>query len=60
MFYSRCIKTVCFGSETSYLGPKIYLHVQDEFRGLDNVVSFKVAMKKWKLTNCPCYLDGNN
>ena len=48
-----------FGSETSYIGPNIWVLVPDEFRSLDTLVSFKVAIKKWKLNNCPCHLANN-
>ena len=48
-----------YGSETSYIGPNICMLVPDEFRSLDTVVSFEVAIKKWKPNNCPCCLANN-
>ena len=56
-FHSRHIRTFHFGSETlSHLAPKIWELVPEEIKELESVTSFKNAIKKWKLANCPCRL----
>ena len=57
MFHSRHIRTFHFGSEMlSHLAPKILELVLEEIKELESVTSFKNAIKKWKLANCPCRL----
>ena len=56
-FHSRHIETVHFGSEMlSHLAPKIWELVPEQIKKLESVASFKNAIKKWKLANCPCRL----
>ena len=47
----------------SYLGPKIWNIVPEEFKHKKSLNSFKECFKMWVPTNCPCrlckvYLDG--
>ena len=47
----------------SYLGPKIWYIVPEEFRNKKSLNSFKESTKMWLPTNYPCilckvYLDG--
>ena len=56
-FRSRPVRTVNFGSETlSYLAPKIWELIPENFKTLESVASFKTAIKKWKPDNCLCRL----
>ena len=50
-------------SKISYLGPKIWDIVPDEFKNKNTLKSFKESIKMWLPTNCPyrlckVYLDG--
>ena len=58
-FFTPGVLKLYFGSETSYIGPNICGLIPDEFRSLDTIVSFKVAIKKWKPNNCSCCLANN-
>ena len=55
---------VFHGTESiSYLGPKIWDIVPEEFKHKKSPNSFKKSIKLWVPTNCPCrfckvYLDG--
>jgi len=50
-------QTVYFGTESlSFLGPQIWDLLSDEVKNLDNLDSFKAAIKKWTTENCPCRL----
>ena len=40
----------------SYLGPLIWQLVPSEFKDLNTVSVFKVAIRNWKPVNCPCRL----
>ena len=47
----------------SYLGPKIWYIVPEEFQNKKSLNSFKGSIKMWLATNCPCrlckvYLEG--
>ena len=56
-FHSRPIRSVTYGSETlSHLAPKIWELVPTRMKSLKCVASFKSAVKKWKLSDCPCRL----
>jgi len=63
-FKPRAIRTVFHGQESlSYLGPKIWELVPEEFRQLDDLKEFKEKIKYWKPTsypyrNCRIYIDG--
>ena len=56
-FKSHCVKTVHFGTETvSYLGPKLWNILPNEFREIDDINTFKTKIKNWVPQNCPCRL----
>ena len=40
----------------SYLGPKIWDILPDDYKTIQNLDTFKIKIKKWKLENCPCRL----
>ena len=49
VFEMRNICTVRYGLETlSFLGPKIWSTIPDEFQSLTTVKSFKKSIRKWK------------
>jgi len=54
-FKPRAIRTVFHGEKSlSYLGPKIWELVPEEFRHLNDLKQFKEKIKHWKPTLCPC------
>ena len=56
-FKSECVKTVHYGTETvSYLGPKIWSILPQEYKNIDNLCEFKNKIKSWVPQNCPCRL----
>ena len=63
-FITPQVTSVFHGTEIiSYLGPKIWDIVPEEFKHKKLLNSFKVFIKGWVPTNCPCrywkaYLDG--
>ena len=43
------------GSESvSFLGPRIWDMLLDNYKNIDNLNTFKNRIKKWKPENCPC------
>ena len=45
------------GTESiSYLGPKIWDILPDDYKTIQNLDTFKIKIKKWKLENCPSRL----
>ena len=40
----------------SYLGPKIWEQTRAEIKNKDSLDGFKKAIKKWKPTECPCWI----
>ena len=55
LFSRPLVKSVYKGTESlSFLGPKIWDILPDTSKDLPNLNSFKVALKKWRLVNCPC------
>ena len=40
----------------SYLGPKIWNNVPEEYKTINSLNNFKESMKNWVLLNCPCRL----
>ena len=53
----RCpqVNTEIYGKNSiSYLGPKIWNIVPIDIRNIDSLEKFKIQIKKWKPTNCPC------
>ena len=63
-FITPQVHSVFHGTESiSYLGPKIWDIVPEEFKNNKSLNSFKESIKMWIPTNCPCrfckvYLDG--
>ena len=56
-FQSHCVKTVHYGTETvSFLGPKIWSILPDEYKSITNINEFKNKIKSWVPQNCPCRL----
>ena len=51
------VKSVYHGTENiSYLGPKIWDILPDDYKTIHNLDTFKIKFKKWKPENCPCRL----
>ena len=51
------VRTVYNGTESvSYLGPKIWEIVPEEYKALNSLNSFKESIKNWVPLNCPCRL----
>ena len=49
------VRTVYNGTESvSYLGPKIWNIVPEEYKILNSLNSFKESIKNWVSLNCPC------
>ena len=63
-FVTPQVHSVFHGTESmSYLEPKIWDIVQEEFKHKKSLNSFKESIKMWVPTNCSCrlckvYLDG--
>ena len=56
-FFKSLIKSVYHRTESiSYLGPKIWDILPDDYKTIQNLDTFKVKIKKWKPENCPCRL----
>ena len=54
-FSRSLVKPVCHGTESiSYLGPKIWDILPDDYKTIQNFDTFKIEIKKWKPENCPC------
>ena len=53
-FRSRKIRTTKYGIETpSYLGPKLWDSVPNEYKTIESLVDFKAKIKPWVPENCP-------
>ena len=53
-FVARRIKTVRYGSESlSYLGPKLWNILPNEYKKIQSVKDFKAKIKSWMPENCP-------
>ena len=51
------VKSVYHGSDSvSFLEPKIWNMLPDNWKGIDNLYTFKKKVKKWKDENCRCRL----
>ena len=51
------VNTVYHGTESiTYLGPKIWDIVPEEFKQKRSLNSFKESIRKWVPVNCPCRL----
>ena len=56
-FQSHYVKTVHYGTETvSFLGPKLWSILPNEYESIININEFKSKIKSWVLQNCPCRL----
>ena len=54
-FQSECVKRVHYGTETvSFLGPKLWSILPQEYKNIDNLSEFKNKIKNWVPQNCPC------
>ena len=52
------IHSVYNGTESaSYLVPKIWEQIPYEIRNKKSLEGFKLEIKKWKPTNCPCRIS---
>ena len=48
------VKSVYHGTENiSYLDPKIWHILTDDYKIIQNLDAFKIKIKKWKPENCP-------
>ena len=57
VFAARRIKTVRYGSEfLSYLGPRLWNILPDEYKIIQSVKDFKAKIRSWVPENCPCRL----
>ena len=57
VFQSRKVHTVHNGTETlSFLRPKIWSIIPDDFKLSKNLLEFKTKIRKWKPEKCPCRL----
>ena len=51
------IRTKKYDIETpSYLGPKLWNIVPNEYKTIESLADFKVKIKTWVPENCPCRL----
>ena len=56
-FSRPLVKSVYHGNESvSFLEPKIWDMLPDDYKDIDNLKTFKNKIKKWKPENCPCRL----
>ena len=56
-FKQHCVKTVHFGTESvSFLGPKLWQILPQEYKNIDDIDVFKSRIKGWVPQNCPCRL----
>ena len=56
-FETPFVRTVYNGTKSvSYLGPKIWDIVPEEYKTLNSLNSFKESIKNWVPLNCPCRL----
>ena len=64
IFKSRNVRTATYGTESlAHLGHKIWAILPDDFKSINSLKSFKIKIKQWNPTNCPCklcklYIDG--
>ena len=53
-FSRSLIKSVYHGTGSiSYLGPKIWDMLPDDYKTIQNMDTFKIKIKNWKPENCP-------
>ena len=57
IFKSRNVRSVNYGTESlSHLGLKIWSLLPDDLNNNKSLNSFKINIKQWRPTNCPCKL----
>ena len=57
LFSRSYVKSVYKGTKNLlFLGPKIWDILPDTYKDMPDLNSFKVALKKWRLVNCPCFV----
>ena len=57
IFKSRNVHSATYGTESlAHLGPKIWGILPDDFKSITSLKSFKIKIKQWNPTNCPCKL----
>ena len=55
LFFRPVVKSVYKGTESLlFLGPKIWDILPDTYKDVPDLNSFKLALKRWRLANCPC------
>ena len=56
-YKQHCVKTVHYGTESiSFLGPKLWAILPQEYKDVENLIEFKIKIKNWVPENCPCRL----
>ena len=55
-FSAPLLSTVFDGTESIFLGPKIWSLLLETFDNIDSLENFKKSIKKWKPENCSCKL----
>ena len=56
-FRSRKTRTAKYGTEIpSYLSPKLWNHVPNEYKTIESIADFKAKIKTLFPENCPCRL----
>ena len=56
-FKSHCVKAAHYGTESlSFVGPKLWAILPQEYKDIDNLTEFKNKIKTWVPGNCPCRL----
>ena len=57
IFESRNVRTSSYGTESlAHLGPKIWAIVPEDLKNIASLKLFKIKIKQWNPTNCPCKL----
>ena len=52
-FLAPLVSTVFHGTESmSFLRPKVWSLLPENFRNIDSLENFKISFKKWKPENC--------
>ena len=55
-FDTENIRTVSYGSEQSFRGPKTWALVPEQIKNSSNLKEFEAKIKKWKPKGCSCRL----
>ena len=54
--FSIPLASTVFHFISSFLGPKIWDLLPENFKNIDSLENFKILNNKWKPKNCPCRL----